>query len=107
MRSSNGAEGNSAPFLYFLCCNNKEKAYEESYGSAGIYGKIHAVEMEPYKTYNVKMGTYHTHTLTEDAMVLIVEADDTCDDNSPIVRPAAEVTRRLTEMTKEISKQAG
>lgn len=67
--------------------------------------KIHAVELEPYKTYNVKKGTYHTHTLTEDAMVLIVEADDTCDDNSPIVRPDAEVTGRLIEMTKEIENK--
>ena len=64
--------------------------------------KIHAIEMKPYKTYDVKKGTYHTHTLTEDAMVLIVEADDTCDDNSPIVRPSTDVTRKLIEMTKEI-----
>lgn len=64
--------------------------------------KIHAVEMEPCKIYDVKRGTYHTHTLTEDAMVLIVEADDTCDDNSPIVRPSADVTRRLIEIAKEI-----
>ena len=66
---------------------------------------IYAIEMEPYKTYDVKRGTYHTHTLTEDAMVLIVEADDTCDDNSPIVRPSADVTRRLIEMTKEIESK--
>lgn len=46
---------------------------------------IHGVELEPCKIYNVKAGTYHTHTLSEDAMVLIVEADDTCDDNSPSI----------------------
>ena len=46
---------------------------------------IHGVELEPYKIFNVKAGTYHTHTLSEDAMVLIVEADDTCDDNSPMI----------------------
>lgn len=45
--------------------------------------QIHAVPLEPYKIYNVKQGTYHTHTLSKDASVLIVEADDTCDDNSP------------------------
>lgn len=46
---------------------------------------VHGVKMEPLKLYNIKKGVYHTHTLSEDAMVLIVEADDTCDDNSPIV----------------------
>ena len=45
---------------------------------------IHAVPLEPYKIFNVKQGVYHTHTLSEDASVLIVEADDTCDDNSPM-----------------------
>lgn len=69
--------------------------------------KIHAIELESCKTYNVKKGAYHTHTLSEDAMVLIVEADDTCDENSPIVRPDAEVTRKLIEMTKEIEKKRG
>ncbi len=67
--------------------------------------KIHAIEMEPYKTYDVRRGTYHTHTLTQDAMVLIVEADDTCDDNSPIVRPSTDVTHKLIEMTKEIERK--
>ncbi len=47
--------------------------------------EVHGVKMEPLKLYNIKKGVYHTHTLSEDAMVLIVEADDTCDDNSPIV----------------------
>ena len=47
--------------------------------------KVHAVPLEPYKVFNVKQGTYHTHTLSEDASVLIVEAEDTCDDNSPMV----------------------
>ena len=64
--------------------------------------EIHAVEMEPHKVYNIKQGTYHTHTLTEDAMVLIVEADDTCDDNSPIVRPDEAVTAKMIALTKEI-----
>ena len=69
--------------------------------------EIHAVEMEPYKVYNIKQGTYHTHTLTEDAMVLIVEADDTCDDNSPIVRPDDAVTEKLIALTKEIEEKRG
>ncbi len=46
---------------------------------------VHGVALQPGKVFNVKQGVYHTHTLSEDASVLIVEADDTCDDNSPQV----------------------
>lgn len=61
---------------------------------------IHGVELEPYKIFNVKAGTYHTHTLSEDAMVLIVEADDTCDDNSPMIYIDDEIRARLTKLKK-------
>ena len=56
---------------------------------------IHGVTLEPYKIYNVKQGTYHTHTLSVDASVLIVEADDTCDDNSPMVYVDDDIRARL------------
>lgn len=46
-------------------------------------GAIHAVEMQPLKLYNVRRGTWHTHTLDEQAVVLIVENCDTTDANSP------------------------
>jgi mannose-6-phosphate isomerase-like protein (cupin superfamily) len=39
--------------------------------------EIHAVKMEPYKVYNVKRGVYHSHTLSKDAIVLVVENCDT------------------------------
>lgn len=64
--------------------------------------KIHAVKLEPYKVYNVKQGIYHNHTLSKDAMVLIVESDDTCEDNSPVVPANADVNRRLVELVKGI-----
>lgn len=51
----------------------------------GTIQNIEAIDMEPYKIYNIKKGVYHTHTLSEDAKVLIVENDDTSDDNSPKV----------------------
>lgn len=59
--------------------------------------KIHAVPLEPYKIFNVKQGVYHTHTLSEDASVLIVEADDTCDDNSPMTIVDDAIRARLIE----------
>lgn len=46
---------------------------------------IHAVPLESGKVFNVKQGTYHAHILSEDASVLIVEAEDTCEENSPYV----------------------
>ena len=47
------------------------------------------------KLYNIKKGVYHTHTLSEEGMVLIVEADDTCDDNSPIVLVDDKIRERI------------
>lgn len=44
---------------------------------------IHGQEMIPHTIYNVKKGGWHSHTLSEDAMVLIVENRDTTFDNSP------------------------
>ena len=45
--------------------------------------RVFAVEMQPGKVYNVKRKTWHNHTLTRDAKVLIVENRDTTYDNSP------------------------
>ena len=63
---------------------------------------VHAVDMELYQLYNVKQGVWHSHTFSEDARVLIVENQDTTDDNSPFTdlsesqrKEAAELTKRL------------
>lgn len=45
---------------------------------------IHAVDLQPLLAYNVKRGAWHTHTLSSDATVLIIENRDTSDANSPI-----------------------
>jgi hypothetical protein len=44
---------------------------------------LYAEEMVPLKVYNVKRGVWHNHTLSQDAVVLIVENQDTDDHNSP------------------------
>lgn len=62
---------------------------------------VHGIDMEPYKLYNIKKGVYHTHTLSEDAMVLIVEADDTCDDNSPMVLVDDAIRARIIKAYEE------
>lgn len=56
---------------------------------------VHGVVLQPGKVFNVKQGVYHTHTLSEDASVLIVEADDTCDDNSPQVMVDEAIRARI------------
>jgi len=44
--------------------------------------QIYAEEMRPFKIYNVKKAAWHTHTLSEEAMVLVVENRDTTTANS-------------------------
>ena len=44
--------------------------------------EIAAIPMEKNKLYNVKRGVYHTHTLSADAHVIIVENQDTTADNT-------------------------
>ncbi|HPF69448.1 MAG TPA: hypothetical protein PLQ13_02160 [Candidatus Krumholzibacteria bacterium] len=46
-------------------------------------GAVHAADLEPGTVYNVKRGVWHTHALSEDASVLVVENRDTTYDNSP------------------------
>ncbi len=45
-------------------------------------GQIQAVDMLPQKIYNIKRGVYHSHTLSENAVVLVVENRDTGAENS-------------------------
>ncbi|HKL43452.1 MAG: WxcM-like domain-containing protein [Halanaerobiales bacterium] len=44
---------------------------------------IYAQDMKPLKLYNVKKSVWHSHTLSKDAIVLIVENKDTSLINSP------------------------
>ena len=55
---------------------------------------IHAQPMVPGTIYNVKKAVWHTHTLSLDAMVLVVENRDTTYDNSPFC-PLTSMQRRI------------
>ena len=46
-------------------------------------GTIYAQALEPLTVYSIRRGTWHSHTLSPDACVLIVENDNTCGENSP------------------------
>lgn len=61
----------------------------------GVVTDIQGIDMEPNKVYNIKKGVYHTHTLTKNAKVLIVENECTTDYNSPIIKIGTDVQNQL------------
>lgn len=63
---------------------------------------VHAVDMEPYKLYNVKCGVWHSHTFSKDARVLIVENRDTVVENSPFVGLSREQQEEVMELAKNL-----
>jgi len=63
---------------------------------------IHAVDMQPLKAYNIKKGAWHTHTLSEDATVLIVENQDTSDDNSSTCTLTAAQRAQIVAQTSTV-----
>jgi hypothetical protein len=63
---------------------------------------LFAEDMQPFKIYNVKKSTWHTHTLSKDAMVLIVENRDTTFDNSPFC-PLSDIQwRMIVDLTRKL-----
>lgn len=67
-------------------------------GSGEHPEEIQWVKMEKNQLYNVKKGVWHTHTLDEEGSVLIIENQDTTDDNSP--------TEKLNEAQIEAIRKA-
>jgi len=63
---------------------------------------IHARELEPQKLYNVRKAVWHHHTLSEDAMVLVVENFDTTYANSPFQDLSERQQEELQELTKTL-----
>ena len=64
-------------------------------------GEIHAQDMQPPKLYNIKRGTWHTHTLSAEATVLIIENNDTGPGNSPEIELAETQRLRLIQLTQQ------
>ena len=63
---------------------------------------IHGQDMSPHTIYNVKKGAWHSHTLSEDAMVLIVENRDTTFDNSPFCLLTPDQQESVVELTRRL-----
>ncbi len=70
-------------------------------------GAIQAHDMEPLKVYNVKRSAWHTHTLSLDASVLIVENRDTTLENSPKCGLSAAQRETLVRLTEKAWGSAG
>ena len=64
----------------------------------GLFG----VNMEPFKLYNVKKSTWHTHTLDKEAMVLIVENRNTTFDNSPFCSLSDMQQQMIIQLTSDL-----
>lgn len=64
--------------------------------------EIHAQDMEPLKLYNVRHTCWHTHTLSQDAAVLIVENCDTDEHNSPEILLNLKQKAELARLTKRL-----
>ena len=52
-------------------------------GNGDEPGEYKTIEMEPHKIYNIRRGFWHNHVLAEKGEVLIIENQNTTDDNSP------------------------
>jgi hypothetical protein len=60
---------------------------------------IFAENMQPFKIYNVKKSVWHSHTLSQDAKLLIVENRNTTFDNSPFCPLTVIQQKMIADMT--------
>lgn len=61
---------------------------------------IYAEDLRPCLPYNVRRGVWHTHTLSRDAQVLVVENRDTTYDNSPFTSLTTAQQEELVRLCK-------
>ena len=67
---------------------------------------IFAENMQPFKIYNVKKSVWHTHTLSRNAKVLIVENRNTTFDNSPFSSLTVSQKAKIAELTSAFRDKA-
>ena len=64
--------------------------------------RIYAEDLQPNQVYNVKQAVWHTHTLSCDAKVLVVENRDTTYDNSPFIALTKGQQQEIVRLTKTL-----
>ena len=74
-------------------------------GNGDESGEIEAIKLEPLKLYNVKKGTFHTHTPEKNCTCLIVENKNTTDDNSPKIKITKEQSNKIVELYNKVNKR--
>lgn len=62
--------------------------------------KFTRLDLEPNKVYNIKKNIYHTHTLTKDCQLLIIEEENTSDMNSKRIYFSNDSKNKLKEIMK-------
>ena len=67
--------------------------------------EIYGEDMLPFKAYNVKKSAWHFHTVSEDAIILIVENRDTGSINSNNITLDSAQRARLIELTTALWPQ--
>lgn len=65
-------------------------------------GRLHAEDLQLGRVYNVRQAVWHTHTLSRDAKVLVVENRDTTYDNSPFAPLSADQQREVAALTASL-----
>ena len=63
--------------------------------------QLYVQKMDPFKIYDIKCGVWHSHVLSEDAKVLIVENENTSPLNSPRIRLTAGQRAQLLRLTRK------
>ncbi len=71
-------------------------------GNGEQAGTVQAVDLQPFKLYNVKRGAWHSHTFSREARVLIVENRDTVEANSPFAPLDADQRAEVVRLTREL-----
>ena len=64
--------------------------------------RLHAEDLQVGRVYNVKQAVWHTHTLSPDAKVLVVENRDTTYDNSPFTPLTPKLHQNLIDLTRSL-----
>ena len=47
--------------------------------------EVKAIHLEKNKVYNIKKGVFHSHVLSKDCKFVIIEEENTSDENSPFI----------------------
>lgn len=74
---------------YFQAHLETDEAFVLLEGAATLFyldqDEVKPIHLEKHKVYNMKKGVYHSHVLSKTCKLLIIEEENTHDDNSPKV----------------------